>query len=108
MFKLVTLHSCWFVNFFFLYMWKFVYLWSRTYYYVLLCVRIPNHWILSVKFLLIWWQEIRPFETKAIMRASFIGRVESNHTAFIRIRTNKENKQQMLIVPVEVEVTSGQ
>jgi len=42
------------------------------------------------------------------MRASFIGRVESNHTAFIRIRTNKENKQQMLIVPVEVEVTSGQ
>jgi len=41
------------------------------------------------------------------MRASFIGRVESNHTAFIRIRTNKENKQQMLIVPVEVEVTSG-
>ena len=53
------------------------------------------------------WQEIPPFETKPIMRASFIGRVESNHTAFIRIRTNKENKQQMLIVPVEVEVTSG-
>ena len=52
-------------------------------------------------------QEIPPFETKAIMKASFIGRVESNHTAFIRIRTNKENKQQMLIVPVEVEVTSG-
>lgn len=53
-------------------------------------------------------KEIPPFETKSIMRASFVGRVESNHTAFIRIRTNKENKQQMLIVPVEVEVTSGQ
>ena len=42
-----------------------------------------------------------------IMRASFVGRVENNHTAFIRIRTNKDDKQQMLIVPVEVEVTSG-
>jgi len=41
------------------------------------------------------------------MRASFVGRVENNHTAFIRIRTNKDDKQQMLIVPVEVEVTSG-
>lgn len=48
-----------------------------------------------------------PFETKVIMKASFVGRVESNHTAFIRIRTNKDDKQQMLIVPVEVEVTSG-
>jgi hypothetical protein len=41
------------------------------------------------------------------MKASFVGRVENNHTAFIRIRTNKDDKQQMLIVPVEVEVTSG-
>ena len=52
-------------------------------------------------------QEIPPFETKSIMKASFIGRIENNHTAFIRIKTNKDNKQEMLILPVEVEVTSG-
>lgn len=53
-------------------------------------------------------QEIPPFETKSIMKASFLGRIEHNHTAFIRIKTNKDNKQEMLILPVEVEVTSGE
>jgi hypothetical protein len=52
-------------------------------------------------------QEIPPFETKSIMKASFLGRIEHNHTAFIRIKTNKDNKQEMLILPVEVEVTSA-
>ena len=52
-------------------------------------------------------QEIPPYETKPIMKASFIGRIESNHTAFIRIKTNKEKKDKVLILPVEVEVTSG-
>jgi hypothetical protein len=55
----------------------------------------------------IW--EIGPYETKAVMRANFVGRVVSNHTAFIRIRTNMEHEQQseMLILPVEVEVTDN-
>src|SRR6218665_4004853 len=53
-------------------------------------------------------QEIPPFETKSIMKASFLGRIEHNHTAFIRIKTNKDNKQELLILPVEVEVTSGE
>lgn len=42
------------------------------------------------------------------MKASFLGRVVHNHTAFIRIKTNKDSKQEMLILPVEVEVTSGE
>ena len=43
------------------------------------------------------------------MRANFIGRVINNHTAFIRIKTNieKEKKTNMLILPVEIEVTGG-
>ena len=43
------------------------------------------------------------------MRANFVGRVVNNHTAFIRIRTNMEQDQQseMLILPVEVEVTDS-
>ncbi|BFZ14499.1 hypothetical protein BsWGS_17535 [Bradybaena similaris] len=56
----------------------------------------------------IW--EINPFETKAVMKANFVGRVESNHSAFIRIKTNKEeehaNIPELLILPVEVEVSS--
>ena len=40
------------------------------------------------------------------MRASFVGRVESNHTAFIRIKTNREDKDEILILPVEVEVSA--
>lgn len=45
------------------------------------------------------------------MKANFIGRVESNHSAFIRIKTNKENKgrdpPELLILPLEIEVSSG-
>ena len=52
-------------------------------------------------------QEIPPFETKPVMRASFVGRIESNHTAFIRIKTNREDKDEILVLPVEVEVSSG-
>ena len=51
-------------------------------------------------------QEIPPFETKPVMRASFVGRIENNHTAFIRIKTNRDQKDEVLILPVEVEVTS--
>ncbi|KAK3100282.1 hypothetical protein FSP39_017460 [Pinctada imbricata] len=51
--------------------------------------------------------EIPPYETKAVMKARFIGRVESNHTAFIRIKTNQEQQNQLLILPVEVEVSSA-
>ena len=50
-------------------------------------------------------QEIPPFETKPVMRANFIGRAEMNHTAFIRIRTNRDQNE-VLVLPVEVEVTS--
>jgi len=41
------------------------------------------------------------------MKASFLGRIEDNHTAFIRIRTNKEQDESILVLPVEVEVSSG-
>ncbi|KAL4230243.1 hypothetical protein ACF0H5_010629 [Mactra antiquata] len=52
--------------------------------------------------------EIPPYETKTIMKANFIGRTENNHTAFIRIKTNNnEDLQQMVVLPVEVEVTSS-
>jgi len=52
-------------------------------------------------------QEIPAYETKIVMKANFLGRVENNHTAFIRIKTNREAKDDTLILPVEVEVTSG-
>jgi len=72
----------------------------------LICIatRDAPSWFELVTLLL---QEIPPFETKSIMKASFIGRQENNHTAFIRIRTNRENPDERLILPVEVEVTSG-
>ena len=42
------------------------------------------------------------------MRVSFVGRVASNHTAFIRIKASQPAPiQELLILPVEVEVTSG-
>lgn len=41
------------------------------------------------------------------MRASFSSRDVDNHTAFIRIKTNAPNEDQFIILPVEVEVTSG-
>ncbi|KAK0064719.1 transmembrane protein 131 [Biomphalaria pfeifferi] len=54
--------------------------------------------------------ELKPFETKEVMRASFVGRIESNHSAFIRIKTNKEDEHrsspQLLILPLEIEVSS--
>uniref|UniRef100_A0A8C4QPL0 Transmembrane protein 131 n=1 Tax=Eptatretus burgeri TaxID=7764 RepID=A0A8C4QPL0_EPTBU len=49
--------------------------------------------------------EIPPFETKAVMRASFISREPHNHTAFIRIKTN--DSDDYLILPMEVEVTTA-
>lgn len=52
-------------------------------------------------------QEIPPFETKGVMRASFSSRDVDNHTAFIRIKTNAPDEDQFIILPVEVEVTSG-
>lgn len=43
------------------------------------------------------------------MRVSFIGRIASNHTAFIRIKASLPAPlQELLILPVEVEVTSGE
>lgn len=63
--------------------------------------------ILFLDLLFFSLQEIPPYETKPVMRANFIGRVETNHTAFIRIKTNHEQAQGVLILPVEVEVTSG-
>lgn len=53
-------------------------------------------------------QEIPPYETKPIMKASFIARIENNHTAFIRIRTNQDQHDGVLVLPVEVEVTAGE
>ena len=53
-------------------------------------------------------QEIEPFETKRVMQATFVGRVANNHTAFICIRTDQENRQQLLILPVEVEFCAGE
>ncbi|XP_064637998.1 transmembrane protein 131-like isoform X2 [Lineus longissimus] len=51
--------------------------------------------------------EIPPYETRTVMRASFVGRMENNHTSFIRIKTNKTDVDEMLVLPVEVEVTSA-
>lgn len=42
------------------------------------------------------------------MKANFVGRVENNHTAFIRIKTNQEQMNNVVILPVEVEVSSGE
>lgn len=41
------------------------------------------------------------------MRAIFSSRDVDNHTAFIRIKTNAANEDQYVVIPVEVEVTSG-
>uniref|UniRef100_A0A4W3JI47 Transmembrane protein 131 n=1 Tax=Callorhinchus milii TaxID=7868 RepID=A0A4W3JI47_CALMI len=51
--------------------------------------------------------EIPPYETKAVMRASFSSREADNHTAFIRIKTNSSDSKGFLILPVEVEVTTA-
>lgn len=54
----------------------------------------------------LFFQEIPPYETKPIIKANFIARIEKNHTAFIRIRTNS-SEQDYLLLPVEVDVSSG-
>ena len=61
---------------------------------------------------LLWLQVIPPYQTKSVMRASFTGRVETNHTAFIRIKTNhssssSEEEDSLVVLTLEVEVSSG-
>lgn len=56
----------------------------------------------------VYSQEIPPYETKGVMRASFSSREADNHTAFIRIKTNASDSTEFIILPVEVEVTTGQ
>lgn len=48
--------------------------------------------------------EIPPFQTKPIIRVRFVARAEKNHTAYVRIKINKS--EEVLVVPVEVEVSS--
>lgn len=57
---------------------------------------------------LLTYQEIPPYETKGVMRASFSSREADNHTAFIRIKTNASDSTEFIILPVEVEVTTGE
>ena len=56
----------------------------------------------------VYWyiQEIRPYETKPIGRANFFGRTATNHTSFIRIKTDHESSPS-LVLPVEVEVSES-
>jgi len=51
------------------------------------------------------WQ-IPPFQTKSVMKANFLARLESNHTAYIRIKTNTTGAE-FLYLPLEVEVSSA-
>ena len=51
-------------------------------------------------------QEIRPYETKTIARANFFGRVATNHTSFIRIKTGHTSSPS-IVLPVEVEVSDS-
>jgi hypothetical protein len=50
--------------------------------------------------------EIPPYTTKSVMKANFIARLENNHTAYIRIRTNTTGAE-FLYLPLEVEVSSA-
>ena len=50
------------------------------------------------------WQ-IPPYHTKEVMKANFLARAESNHTAYIRIKTNTTGAE-FLYLPLEVEVSS--
>lgn len=79
--------------------------------------------VIVILFIKLWWfcnmtkavlhyglltcQEIPPYETKGVMRASFSSREADNHTAFIRIKTNASDSTEFIILPVEVEVTTG-
>lgn len=76
--------------------------WCETFF---ACRNIQSSLLILILFFL---QEIPPFETKGVMRASFSSRDADNHTAFIRIKTNAPNEDQFIILPVEVEVTSGE
>lgn len=49
--------------------------------------------------------EIPPYETKPVMKANFVSRIEKNHTAYIRIKLNLTSRIDLLL-PVEVEVVS--
>ncbi|XP_032238964.2 transmembrane protein 131 isoform X2 [Nematostella vectensis] len=54
-----------------------------------------------------YW-EIPPYETKTLMRVSFVSHAANNHTAFIRIKTSTPApSNEFLILPVEVEVTTA-
>lgn len=48
---------------------------------------------------------IPPYQTKSVMKANFVARLENNHTAYIRIKTNTTGAE-FLYLPLEVEVTS--
>ena len=50
---------------------------------------------------------IEPFQTKAIMKATFVARRENNHTAYIRI-VPKTPHNDYVVIPIEVEVSSEQ
>jgi len=50
------------------------------------------------------WQ-IPPYHTKPVMKANFLARLENNHTAYIRIKTNTTGAE-FLYLPLEVEVSS--
>lgn len=48
--------------------------------------------------------KVPPYESRPVMKAHFLARLASNHTSYIRIRTNQSDIQLML--PVEVEVSN--
>ncbi|KAJ9592481.1 hypothetical protein L9F63_015897, partial [Diploptera punctata] len=48
--------------------------------------------------------EIPPFRTKPVIRIRFVAKAEKNHTAYVRIKVNKS--EEVLVVPIEVEVAS--
>merc|ERR1711899_690657 len=50
------------------------------------------------------WQ-IPPYQTKSVMKANFVARLENNHTAYIRIKTNTTGAE-FLYLPLEVEVSA--
>lgn len=68
---------------------------------------VLEHYKICATYGLLTCQEIPPYETKGVMRASFSSREADNHTAFIRIKTNASDSTEFIILPVEVEVTTG-
>ena len=63
-------------------------------------------YILHLNFVTLHLQEIRPYDTKTIARANFFGRVATNHTSFIRIKTGHTSSPS-IVLPVEVEVSDS-